>query len=113
MKDRSTLRKLMIAAGLLAALIIVVSPAFQQETTRAMQEVKTDEKEAEQGPKISAVSTEAITSPQAVQVEQANPFVIQEIITECDHPSPFTIPVTLSVTALTTLLRSVISPQAP
>lgn len=112
MKDRGSVRKMMVVAGLLAAMTIALSPAFQQETARVMMEIKADAEQTDEA-KLSAVSTEALTSPQAVEVESANPFMIQEIIAESNHPSPVTFPVAQTVTALTTLLRSVISPQAP
>lgn len=112
MKDRSSLRKMMVIAGLLAALTIVLTPAFQHETSRVMTESKAD---AEQpgATKISSVSVEALTSPQAGEVESANPFMIQEVITESQHPAPVSFPFARIATTLTTLLRSVISPQAP
>lgn len=103
----------MIAAGLLAALTIAVSPAFQQETTRALSEIKADTESADSGTKLSVVSADALTSSQAVEVESANPFIVQEIISVREHPMPVSFPVALPASVLTTLLRSVISPQAP
>ena len=103
----------MVAAGLLAALTIVLSTAFQAETTRVMMQITEAADESTEGPKVSTVSTEALTSSQAVEVEPANPFTIQEIRTEIMHPSPVSFPAALPLSALTTLLRSVISPQAP
>lgn len=112
MKDRNTLRSMMIVAGLLAAITIALSPAFQRETTSVITEIKADAEQPGEA-KVSAVSAEALTSPQAVEVESANPFMIQEIIAESNHPSPVSFLVAQTVPTLTTLLRSVISPQAP
>ena len=104
----------MIAAGILAAVTIVVSPAFRQEADRVVTELKADAGLPDEGPQVSQVSSDAVTSPQAVEVESANPFIVQEIILTGERPSrlPVTV-IALPALALTTLLRSVISPQAP
>jgi hypothetical protein len=114
MKDSTFFRALMIAAGLLAAVTIAISPAFRQEAERVVTELKADAGVPAGDAQVSAVSTDAVTSPQAVEVESANPFVIQEIIVTVERPSRLPVSIiTLPATALTTLLRSVISPQAP
>lgn len=114
MKKRSFLRVLMVAAGILAAVTIVVSPAFQQEAERMVTELKADAGLPDEGTQLAAVSSDAVTSPQAVQVEPANPFTVQEVIAEGERPSRFPVPdISLPVQALTKLLRTVISPQAP
>lgn len=115
MKDRTFFRALMVAAGLMAAVTIVVSPAFREETERVVTELKADAGlPDEAGTQVSAVSSDAVTSPQAVEVESVNPFTVQEIIVSGERPSRLPVPsISLPVRALTTLLRSVISPQAP
>lgn len=114
MKNRSVIRKLMIVAGILAALTIVVSPAFQREATHIMMEAQASPEKPADDTQVAAVSSEAITSPQAVQVESANPFIVQEIITEIELPAALPVPdLSFPASALTTLLKSVISPQAP
>lgn len=112
MKDLSILRKLMIAAGILAALTIVLSPAFQRETNKVITELKS-KADGEDRHYVS-VSPEAVTTTQAVQVEPANPFMIQEIITEGVQPPAVPVPdIALPTSVLGTLLKTVISPQAP
>jgi hypothetical protein len=113
MKITATLQKLMIAAGLLAALTIAVSPAFEQETAKAMSEIKAQANPDDDGAMIAAVSTDALTSSQAVEVESANPFIVQEVIVVREHPMPVSAPEIIPASALTTLLKSTISPQAP
>lgn len=113
MKDFSPIRKLMIVAGLLAALTIVISPAFQREAAGVIMEANAENEEGEDT-QIAAVSAEGVTSSQAVEVESANPFIIQEIITKADQPAPLpALAVALPSSVLTALLKSVISPQAP
>ncbi len=114
MKDRTFFRALMVAAGILAAVTIVVSPAFREVTERVVTELKADAGLPEESTQVSAVSSDAVTSPQAVEVESVNPFTVQEIIVSGERPSRLPVPsIALPVQALTTLLRSVISPQAP
>jgi hypothetical protein len=115
MKHQATSRKWMIAVGILAALTILFSPAFEREATRIITETNaeaakngTDEKQ------IVNVPSDAVTSSQAVEVESANPFVIQEIITEDEHQTAPALPrIAFPTSVVTTFLRSVISPQAP
>lgn len=114
MKDKTFFRALMVAAGILAAVTIVVSPAFREVTERVVTELKADAGLPEESTQVSAVSSDAVTSPQAVEVESVNPFTVQEIIISGERPSRLPVPsIALPAQALTTLLRSVISPQAP
>ncbi|MBL7848394.1 MAG: hypothetical protein JNL40_13075 [Cyclobacteriaceae bacterium] len=113
MKERSTYRKLMIAAGLLAALTILLSPTFELEASRVLTEFKATAEPGGNDTYVN-VSPDAVTTSQAVEVESANPFTIQEIITEGEQTSLLPPPrVTLPASVLSTFLRSVISPQAP
>lgn len=103
----------MIAAGLLAALTILLSPTFELEANRVLTEFKATA-EPDNDNTFVNVSPDAVTTSQAVEVESANPFTIQEIITEGKHTSLLPQPrVTLPASVLSTFLRSVISPQAP
>lgn len=105
----------MVAAGVLAALIILFSPAFQRETSQFLTDAKAKtEKPAESEKQFVALSSDAVTSGQAGQVETVNPFVIQEIIAETKRQTVLPIPrITLPAAFFRTLLRTVISPQAP
>lgn len=115
MKHQATGRKWMIAVGIVAALTILFSPAFEREATRIITETNAEAKKAGHDEKqIVNVSSDAVTSSQAVQVESANPFVIQEIITEGEPQTAPVLPrISFPTSIITTFLRSVISPQAP
>jgi hypothetical protein len=115
MKNRSLVRKLMMVAGLMAALTILFSPAFKHETSRPITEASTASDETKDDcAKLVAVSADAVTSSQAVQVESVNPYVVQEIITESEHPASTTAKLlSLPFALITSLLKTVISPQAP
>ncbi len=113
MKDCASLRKLMVAAGLLAAMTIAVAPVFQTEADRAIIELKAENGHEADGPRVEAASSEAITPSQAVEVESANPYIFQEFLTVGETPSPVRRLIALPVSGLKALLRSVISPQAP
>ena len=114
MKNRAFVRKLMMVAGLMAALAILFSPAVNHEAANITREMSTGDEDANEGTQVVAVSADAVTSSQAVQVESVNPYVVQEIITESEHPSSTTSrPLLLPVSLITTLLKTVISSQAP
>lgn len=115
MKEWSSYRKMMIAAGFLAAITILLSPVFQRETRKALIEAqaKSDAK-GEDKQLVIVAASDAMTTSQAVQVEPAKPFVVQEVITVPQHTSATPVPdITFPVSAVTTLLRTVLSPQAP
>lgn len=114
MKNRVLVRKLMMVAGLMAALAILFSSTLKYETHRAVSEVSAADESKDDSAKLSAGSTDAVTSSQAVEVESVNPYVVQEIITELEHPTSATDRlVALPVSLVTSLLKTVISPQAP
>jgi len=104
----------MITAGFLAAITILLSPVFQQETRKALIEAQAKADPNGNDKQIVVVSSDAMTTSQAVQVEPAKPFVVQEVIMESQQPSaiPFS-DISFPVSVVTTLLRSVLSPQAP
>lgn len=105
----------MIVAGIIAALIILLSPTFQQETTSFLADTKTPtEKSSESEKHIVAVPSDAVTSSQAGTMEHVNPFVVQEIIDDAERKSDKTLPTrTLLTSFFKTFLRTVISSQAP
>ncbi len=105
----------MIVAGIVAALIILLSPAFQQETSTFLSDTKNPaEKSGESEKHIVAVPSDAVTSSQAGTIEHVNPFVVQEIIDDAERQSDQPLPTrTLLTSFFKTLLRTVISSQAP
>lgn len=105
----------MVAAGIVAALIILLSPAFQREASQFLTKdnAKT-EKPGEAEKQFVAVPSVAVTSGQTGEVEAVNPFVIQEIIAEPERRTILPLPIlAIPATFFRALLRTVISPQAP
>ena len=104
-------------AGILTALVILFSQALRHETSDFLSKIK-----AEQASKstendkaiIIAAPSEAVTSSQAVEVGDADPSLIREIVSSEKQSSG--VPA-LCKTFLTdffkTLFRVYISPQAP
>lgn len=105
----------MVAAGVLAALVILLSPAFQRETSNFLSEAKAKtDLPAEEQDQFVAVHSDAMTSGQAYSVESVNPFVLQEVIVVEDRQVGPPVPGIAVLASLTrTLLSGVISPQAP
>jgi hypothetical protein len=113
MKNRALVRKLMMVAGLMAALTILFSSTAKYQPVRAIGEVSASE-DVKDDAKLVAVSADAVTSSQAVEVESVNPYVVQEIITEPERPTSTNVRLlVIPVLLITSLLKVVISPQAP
>lgn len=107
----------MLTVGILAALVILFSQAFQPETTSFLSKIKANktEKHAEaEKDVVIAAPSEAITSSQAVEVGDANPSLIREIVLDEDHVSERPgIYKTFISDFFKTLFHVYISPQAP
>lgn len=106
----------MMAAGLMAALTILFSHGFKHEASQAIIEVsaasKADSKD--DSAKLVAVSADAVTSSAATEVESVNPYVVQEIIAKPERPTSTNVRLlVIPVSLITSLLKAVISPQAP
>ena len=110
-------RKLMLAAGILAAVVILCSQAFQKETSSFLSKIEKDKAEKTTAPEkkvIVAAPADAVTSSQAVEVGDANPSFIREIIHGEDRAKePPSIDQAIFSGFLKTLFRTFISPQAP
>ena len=109
--------KLMLVVGILAALVILFSQAFQQETTSFLSKIKeqkTEKQASAEKDVIIAAPSEAVTSSQAVEVGDTDPSLIREIVLDEDHVSeqPAIYQAFLS-DFFKTLFRVYISPQAP
>jgi hypothetical protein len=110
-------RQLMLAAGILAAVVILCSRAFEKETGSILSKIQTEQSEKAKdasNPVIKAAPADAVTSSPAAKVPDSNPTFIREIILNEDQPSkePL-IDKTVIAEIFKTLLRVVISPQAP
>jgi len=121
MRKRAFSKNLMLIAGILAAIIILFSQAFQKETDQILSKIKPansgviTEKPAEAEKKvIISTPADAVISGTAVQVADANPSLIREIIfDENSAPAKPVFFKTLFVDLFKTLFKAVISPQAP
>lgn len=106
----------MLAAGILAAAVILFSQAFQKETRSFLSKAKaTDtEKPAETDKVIIQAPSDAVTSGQAMQTGDADPSFIREIVFDergsVEQPAIYQ---TIIGDFFKTLFRVFISPQAP
>jgi hypothetical protein len=112
-------RKLMLAAGILAALVILFSQAFEKETNSLISRLKAPKTEKQDSSRedhkvITPASTDAVTSGQAVQTPDTDANFIREIVQE-EQPNSETpsIHQTFLVDFFKTLFRVYIAPQAP
>lgn len=119
MQKTAISRKLMLAAGILAAMVILFSQAFEKETSTLISRLKSTktekkDKAREDHKVITPASTDAVTSGQAVQTSDTDASFIREIVQE-EQPASETTPVhqTFLVNFFKTLFRVYIAPQAP
>ena len=116
MKRKVLLKQAMIVVGILAAFIILLSPVVQKEACSFLSDMKSSEtkRTPEKDIPVITVHSDAVTSAQACEMEDADPAVIREIILEEGHqPKQPTLSKTVLTSFVKTLLRTVISPQAP
>ncbi len=110
----------MMVAGLMAALTILLSPGFKHEASQVEvctpgdTSTRSGQSEAKDDAQLVAVSADAVTSSAATEVESVNPYVVQEIIAKPERPtSVYVRPLVIPVSLIASLLKAVISPQAP
>jgi hypothetical protein len=121
MRKKAISKKLMLVAGILAAVIILFSQAFQKETAQILSRIGPEKAEAKdckpadaEKKVVIAASTDAVISGAAVQVQDTNPSLIREIIFKENSAASRTVILeTVLVDFFKTLFRVVISPQAP
>jgi hypothetical protein len=117
MAKKEISRTLMLAAGILAAVVILCSQAFQKETRSILSRIdsgKTEKPADAEKKAIIATPSDAVTSGQAVEVGDADASFIREIVRNEDKDSKqFILDKTILVDFFKTLFRAVISPQAP
>ncbi len=120
MEKTAISKKLMLVAGILAAIVILFSQAFEKEACQYLSKIKAGsenktEKAADADKKIVVVpSSDAVTSSVAAEIEDTNPSLIREIVLNEDNISKLpVIGKKILSDFFKTLFRVVISPQAP
>ena len=107
----------MLAAGILAAVVILCSRAFEKETGSILSKIHTEQGEKAKDaatPVIKAAPADAVTSSPAAKVPDSDPTFIREIILdEVRSTKEPLIDQRIIAEIFKTLLRVVISPQAP
>ncbi|HRI77920.1 MAG TPA: hypothetical protein PLR06_00160 [Cyclobacteriaceae bacterium] len=106
-----------LIAGILAALVILFSQALRQETSNYLSKIKAeqDSQSAESDKDVIIVApSEAVPSGQSVEVADADPSLIREIVPgeEVSSGAPRILKSFLT-DFFKTLFRVYISPQAP
>lgn len=110
-------KNLMLATGILAALVILLSQAFQQDARSFLSKIKVEKSEKPAGAEkkvVMASPSDAVVSNQAAEVGDTNPTLIREIILDADSVSERpVVDKTIIASFFKTLFRTIISPQAP
>ena len=107
----------MLMAGILTALVILFSQALRHETSDLLSKIEaehTSKSEDKDKVVIIAAPSEAVTSSQAVEVGDADPSLIREIVSSEEQSSGTPAILKIFLTDFfKTLFRVYISPQAP
>lgn len=117
MVQKTFSKNLILATGILAALVILLSQAFQQDARTFLSKIKTDQSEKPAGAEkkvVIATPSDAVVASQAGEVGDTKPALIREIILDADSVSERpVVPKTIIASFFKTLFRTIISPQAP
>lgn len=114
MKLNDLVKNGMVICGILAALIILLSPTVQRETSQFLATASAADEKPIDGEKQLIVSPDAVTSTSQGAVENVNPFVVQEIIIDEENHSVRPLAAAAPLASFfKSFLRTVISPQAP
>ena len=116
MTKRVIYRNTMLATGILAAVVILMSRAFHQEASSFLSKIKTEQTEKTSGDQdaLIAAPSDAVTSAPAAEKADTDPSFIREILLDdASDREPPTVDTTFLASFLKTLFRTVIAPQAP
>lgn len=114
MRNRSIYRGFLIAAGLMAALVIIFSHSYSQRTWETKKEKTEQSKEQSESKTIISAPGEALTQGAVVRVdEQVAESVIEVLGEPQNQRSLFPQPEVIIQGLFQTFLRFIIAPNAP
>jgi len=115
MKRKSKIRLGTLIAGILTALVVVISQLFYFQTTaHSKKEVKTEQQQSEDSGDEAYITLPSSTLPSSVHIELEQSFCLLVIFSEEEEVEDQTINFTPPVSQFfQTLLGAIISPNAP
>jgi len=112
MKFKGSIRFFMLLTGILAALVIMLSPSVSGVDLCVKEKLKT-EKQANTDAKVSVAPADAVTSPVAVQIDEHSPSLLQQIFQAENAEDTPVVDLNEFVPYLKVLFRTLIAPNAP
>jgi hypothetical protein len=107
-------KMMVMVAGVLAAVIVVLSQSFQFQAKQDVQKVKTEQQADEQPDVLISASADAVSPSSAIQLDEKSPALLQEVLTE--EKNNFQHPIVrpeVVARYFKVLFRTIISPNAP
>ncbi len=104
----------MMAAGVLAAVVIVFSQSFYHQAQSNLEKIKTEQSPDQDAHKafVSAPS-DAVVNSTVENVNEQVPSLLEELFTTDEESESVSIVPTLFANYFKTLFRAIISPNAP
>jgi hypothetical protein len=113
-RNRSIYRGFLIAAGLMAALVIIFSHSYTQSTREDQKEKTEHAKDQSEGKTIISAPAEALTQGAVVRVDEQVPDSVIGVLGEPQNErNLFPRPEVIIQSLFQTFLRFVIAPNAP
>lgn len=114
MQSRAFSKGFTIVAGVLAAVVILLSQSFYQQAQDNLKKVKT-EQSADQGQNEVVISApaDAVPGSSAIQLEDNVPTLVKSTVSEDQEQAVLPFATKILVSYYRILLKTLISPNAP
>lgn len=112
MRSRAFSKGFTIVAGVLAAVVILLSQSFYQQAQNNLKKVKT-EQTAEQNEVIISAPADAVPGGSAIQLEDNIPTLVKSVVSEDQEQTALPFATKILVSYYRILLKTLISPNAP
>lgn len=112
MRSRAFSKGFTIIAGVLAAVVILLSQSFYQQAQDNLKKVKT-EQSADQNEVVISAPADAVPGAGAIQLEDNVPTLVKSTVSEDQEQTALPFATKILVSYYRILLKTLISPNAP
>jgi len=112
MRSRAFSKVFTIIAGVLAAVVILLSQSFYQQAQDNLKKVKT-EQSADQNEVIISAPADAVPGGSAIQLDDNIPTLVKSVVSEDQEQTTLPFATKILVSYYRILLKTLISPNAP
>jgi predicted PurR-regulated permease PerM len=112
MRSKAFSKGFTIIAGVLAAVVILLSQSFYQQAQDNLKKVKT-EQSADQNEVVISAPADAVPGAGAIQLEDNVPTLVKSTVSEDQEQTALPFATKILVSYYRILLKTLISPNAP